>query len=123
MNEFAYMTLTTGLTTTGNALWLSPDEIDGWSMQVTTTGTLTGTFRFYWSNDPRARPDNSAAVKAAADWREFTSDVSAMIVNPAAGATTFEVMVDNFKRAYLRMDYVHTSGTGTVSALFSGRRG
>ncbi len=116
-----YMTLAAGTNTTGNALWLGPDGITGWSMTVVTTGTLTGTFRFYASDDPRARPDRSAADRAAAAWVEFTADVSTMITDPAGGAVTFKVMVSDFQSDFLRMDYAHTSGTGTVSSFFSGR--
>jgi hypothetical protein len=115
-----YITLTAGTTTTGTALWLGPDGIQGWSMHVITTGTLTGSFRFYRSSDPRARPDRSAVDQAAAKWREFTSDVAAQISNPAAGTTDFEVMVSDFRSDFVRMDYVHTSGTGTVTSFFSG---
>jgi hypothetical protein len=113
-----YMNLAAGATTTGNAIWLGPDNVAGWSMTVTTTGTLTGSFKFYASDDPRARPDR--ADKANATWTEFTSDVSASITNPAGGAVTFKVMVSGFRSDFVRMDYVHVSGSGTVAANFSG---
>jgi hypothetical protein len=116
-----YMTLTAGANTTGQSLCLGPDGITGWSMTVVTTGTLTGAFRFYASDDPRARPDRNAVDRAAAVWVEFTAEVAAQISNPAAGATTFKVMVSDFRSDFLRMDYVHTSGTGTVTTFFSGR--
>jgi hypothetical protein len=114
-----YLDLPVGVTTTGNALWLAPDGIAGWSMSVK-TGSLTGAFRFYRSDDPRARPDSSPVDRAAAVWAEFTSEVASQITNPAAGAALFNVVVPNFRSAFLRMDYVHTSGTGPVEAFFSG---
>lgn len=115
-----YTTLTVPVTTTGGALWLGPDGITAWSMTVVVTGTLTGVFRFYASDDPRARPDRSAVDRAAAVWVEFTSDVSSMITNPG-NTVTFKVMVSNFASDFLRMDYVHTSGTATIASYFSGR--
>jgi hypothetical protein len=84
---------------------------------VITTGTLTGSFKFYLSNDPRARQDN--ADKANAVWQEFTTDVAAMITNPAAGTTQFTVNVSDFRADYVRMDYVHSGGSGTVKAYFT----
>jgi hypothetical protein len=118
-----YLALTAGATTTGGAIWLAPDNVSGWSMTVVTTGTLTGTFRFYRSDDPRARPDSSAADRAAAVWTEFTADVATSISNPGGGAVQFSVMVSDFRSAFMRMDYTHTSGTGTVMAYFSGHGG
>ena len=116
-----YMTLTAGTNTTGNTLWLGPDGITKWSMMVITTATLTGNFRFYRSSDPRARPDRTAVDRAAAVWTEFTADVAASITDPAGGVVAFEVMVSDFASDFLRMDYAHTSGTGTVTSFFSGR--
>lgn len=113
-----YLNLAAGASTTGGSLWLAPDHVPGWSMTVTTTGTLTGSFKFYASDDPRARQDHPS--KASATWTEFTSDVSSMITNPAGGTATFKVMVSNFRSDFLRMDYVHVSGSGTVIANFSG---
>jgi len=115
-----YMTLAAGASTTGGSLWLGPDNVAGWSMHIITTGTLTGSFKFYRSSDPRARPDRSTADRAAAAWKEFTSDVSSMISNPAGGTTDFEVMASDFRADFLRMDYVHVSGSGTVTVFFSG---
>ena len=113
-----YMNLTVGATTTGGPLGpLSVDCVEGFSMTVITTGTLTGVFRFYRSNDPRARQDHPQ--RASAVWQEFTSDVSALISNPAGGAAQFTVDVSDFRSDYVRMDYVHTSGTGTVQAFFT----
>ncbi len=116
-----YMTLAAGATTTGGALWLAPDCISNWSMQVVTTGTLTGAFRFYESNDMRARPDHPDRANAV--WHEFTSEVASQWTNPAGGAVVFRVKGEDQSAQFMRMDYVHTSGTGTVSARFSGRSG
>lgn len=115
---FVYMNLSAGATTTGGAIGpLTADRVNGFSATVVTTGTLTGAFRFYLSNDPRARQDN--ADKANAQWQEFTTDVSSMIVNPSGGTTSFTVNVSDFRADYLRIDYVHTSGSGTVKIYLS----
>jgi len=65
-------------------------------------------------------PDGYTAQWYAAAWKEFTSDVSSMISNPAGGTTDFEVMASDFRADFLRMDYVHVSGSGTVTVFFSG---
>jgi len=110
---FQYMNLAAGATTTGGAIGpLTADYVEDFSATVITTGTLTGAFRFYRSNDPRARSDN--ADRANAKWQEFTADVSAMISNPAGSTTQFTVDVSDFRSDYLRIDYTHTSGSGTV---------
>ena len=112
---FQYMNLSSGVTTTGGAIGpLTADRCTGFSATVNTTGTLTGTFKFYLSNDPRARQDRSSADRAAAVWTEFTTDVSSMITNPSGGTTSFTVNVSDFRAEYLRVDYTHTSGSGTV---------
>jgi|SRR6185436_9035332 len=104
----------------GGSLWLGADCITGWSMTVKTSGTLAGAFRFYRSDDPRARQDASPTDQAAAVWIEFTTDVSTQIVNPAGSAVTFQVMVSDFRSGFLRMDYVGTGGAGNIESWYSG---
>lgn len=120
ISAMKYMNLPAGVTTTGGSLWLEPDCVGNWSMSVSTTGTLTGAFRFYRSDDPRARQDRSPQDRAAAKWAEFTTEVAAQITNPAGGAVSFQVTRTDFPHDFLRMDYVHTGGAGTVEAYFSG---
>lgn len=113
-----YMNLAAGATTTGGAYGpLSVDGVEGFSATVITTGTLTGAFRFYRSNDPRARQDHFE--RSSAVWQEFTTDVSAMISNPAGAAAQFTVDVSDFRSDYLRIDYTHTSGSGTVKIFLT----
>jgi hypothetical protein len=104
----------------GGSLWLGADCITGFSMTVQTTGTLTGAFLFYLSNDPRARQDASPTDQAAAVWGEFTSIVGSQVVNPAGTPVTFFVMVSDFRAGFLRMDYVGASGAGTIASWYSG---
>lgn len=119
-----YMTTTTpisGATTiTGGSLWLGADGINGFSITVATTGTLSGAFRFYRSDDPRARQDASPTDQAAAKWVEFTADVAAQIVNPAGAPANFSVMASDFRSGFLRMDFVGTGGSGTIESWYSG---
>lgn len=105
-------------TSKGGSLWLAPDCVGNWSMQVSTTGTLTGAFRFYKSSDPRARQDHPDYAKAK--WVEFTTDVAASITNPAGAPVSFLVKQTDFPDDFLRMDYAQTGGAGTVEAFFSG---
>lgn len=104
----------------GGSLWLGADCISGWSMTVSTTGTLTGAFRFYAADDPRARQDASAADQLLVKWTEFTSDVTTQIVNPAGTPTTFRVMVSDFRSGFLHMDYAGVSGAGNIESWYSG---
>lgn len=104
----------------GGSLWLAPDCINGFSMTVNTTGNLAGAFRFYMSNDPRARQDASFDDQAAAKWAEFTGDLTAQILNPAGAPTTFTVVVSDFRAGFLRMDFEASAGTGTVESWYSG---
>lgn len=115
--QYLSVTNPTG-TTTGATLWLEPDCVHGFAMTAKTTGTLTGAFKFYKSQDPRARPDNASTSSAV--WDEFTTEVASQITNPAGGTAQFDVDVSDFRAAFLRVDYVHTSGTGTITMFFSG---
>lgn len=118
-----YMTATNPASTTvrGGSMWLAADCCTGFSMTVKTTGTLTGAFKFYSSNDPRARQDATAADQAAAVWDEFTTEIASQITNPSASAVQFRVMVSDFRGGFLHMDYVGGgAGAGTISSWYSG---
>ena len=104
----------------GGSLYLNADAITGFSITVVAAGTMTGAFRFYSSDDPRARQDASASDQAAARWNEFTTAVAAQIVNPAGGPTNFQVQVSDFRAGFLRMDYENVSGIGGVNSWYSG---
>ena len=108
------------VTIKGGSLWLGADAINGFSMTVATLGTLAGAFRFYMSDDPRARQDASAADQLLAKWTEFTSDMAAQITNPAGGAVNFRVMASDFRAGFLRMDFVGTGGAGAIESWYSG---
>jgi hypothetical protein len=119
--KYMFGTIPVGaVTIRGGSLWLGADCITGFSMTVATLGTLTGAFRFYLSNDPRARQDASAAEQALARWDEFTTLVGTQIVNPAGAAVTFTVMVSDFRAGFMRMDYVGVSGIGAIESFYSG---
>jgi hypothetical protein len=117
-----YMTLAAGATTTGGPIWLAPDSINNWQMSVV-TGTLTGTFTFETSNDPRARQTASATDQAAAKWTDITATLTQGISNPSASAVDF-VAINKatipWAGSFLRMKYTHTSGSGSVDAYFTG---
>lgn len=107
----------------GGPIWLAPDNINNWSMQVVTTGTLTGTFTFEASNDPRARQTASSTDQTAAQWTDVTSALVGTITNPS-GSTTNQVIINKtsvpWSGAFLRMKYTKSSGAGTVTAYFNG---
>lgn len=111
------------VTLSGGPLWLGVDEVTGFSITVATTGTLTGAFRFYLSDDPRARQDALPAERALAKWIEFTSSLSSQITNPAGAAANFHVMASDFRAGFLRMDYVGVSGSGAIESFYSGAPG
>jgi hypothetical protein len=104
----------------GGSMYLNADAITGFSMTVVTTGNLVGAFKFYSSDDPRARQDAPQDVQFAAKWNEFTTAVAAQIVNPAGAPTNFQVQVSDFRAGFMRMDFEATAGTGTVESWYSG---
>lgn len=116
-------TVSGAVTVSGGSMWLGADCVTGFSITVRTTGTLTGAFRFYMSDDPRARQDASPADQAAAVWIEFTSSLTAQIVNPAGSPTSFHVMASDFRAGFLKMDYVGVSGAGAIESWYSGAPG
>jgi hypothetical protein len=115
-----YMTLAANTSTTGGSMWLAPDGCDGFSFTVKYVDLVAGVgaFKFFKSNDPRARQDHWD--KANAVWTEFTADVAAQITNPASASAQFDVDVSGFKSDFVRMDYAATSGTLTsIDVWFS----
>jgi hypothetical protein len=107
----------------GGSMYLGADSITGFSMTVSTTGNLAGAFRFYLSDDPRARQDMSITDQAAAKWMEFTSVVASQVVNPAGTPVSFQVLVSDFRSGFMRMDFEASAGTGTVESWYSGTGG
>jgi hypothetical protein len=108
------------VTIRGGSLWPGADCVTGFSFTVVTVGTLAGAFRFYMSDDPRARQDASATDQALARWNEFTAAVAAQIVNPAGAPTNFQVMASDFRSGFVRMDFVGTGGAGAIESWYSG---
>lgn len=115
-----YMTLAANTSTTGGSMWLSPDGCSNLSFTVKYADLVAGVgaFKFFKSNDPRARQDHPD--KANAVWTEFTTDVASQITNPASASAQFDVDVTDFASDFVRMDYASTSGTLTsIDAWFS----
>lgn len=118
-----YMTLASNVDATGGSIWLDPDGCNGFSFTVKYVDLVAGVgaFKFFKSNDPRARQDHWD--KANAVWTEFTTDVAAQLTNPASASAQFDVDVPEFHADFVRMDYDATSGTLTsVDVWFSAHR-
>lgn len=117
-----YLTSTNAADVTGMTLWLEPDQINAWTMQVVTTGaTLAGTFTFEMSNDPRARSTSGDTANAA--WTDVTAALVQGISNPATTEVSFVATPKTgipWGGAFLRMKFDNTAGTGTINAWFEG---
>lgn len=81
-----------------------------WSMQVQTTGTLTGTWTLWGSNKPGADPASDT------DWVDLSSHAGFVETNPAGAATNWLVTPDHLTAYRLKLKYVNASGTGNLFA-------
>lgn len=117
--HFKYMdfTATSTNTVTGGSIWLGPDHITGGSFHVEVGGDATGTFKYYASNDPRARPDH--AEFANRDGDEITSDLT--FTNPAGSGVSEIVSISDMQFEFIWVTYTNSSGEGPVKVYFSGR--
>lgn len=103
-----------------------PTMIIGFSLQLVTTGTLTGSWKIEFSNDyfdngsaPTNQPQN------AGDWVDMTAKFSAtnFFLGPAAisqpaGSATDQFLMGSFVRIRaIRVTFTAASGSGTVQAL------
>lgn len=85
----------------------SGESSDGFSLSVFTTGTLTGTFTLWFTDNmfPDLTTDN--------DWIQ---DTSFSPTNPAGSAVKFFDEAGNAKAFRKRLKFVSASGTGTLKA-------
>ncbi len=94
-------------------MW-SGRNTNGSSITVYTTGTLTGTFTMWGSDKPN--PDETSD----ADW---VQDTGFTATNPAGAPVTFAQTNLQSKAYHKRIKYVHTSGTGTITAYVTSVKG
>lgn len=81
-----------------------------WSLQVNTTGTLTGTWTLWQSNkvNPSLADDT--------DWVDLSAHADFVETNPAGSTTKWAVNSTLIRGGQLRLKYVNASGTGTLYA-------
>lgn len=79
------------------------------SLDIETTGDLTGTWTLWYSN--KQNVDLTAASDA--DW---VQDTTFSPTNPAAGVTHWFVSIGNVNARLVRLKYVNASGTGNIFA-------
>ena len=94
----------------------SVEQIYGFSVQAVYTGTPTGTLKLQASND--APPAGSSSGSwAPTNWTDIpTQSVS---LTGSAGSTLFEVANSNYR--FIRLVYVQSASTGSLSARFNGK--
>lgn len=80
---------------------------DGYGATIAATGTLTGAFTL-WMTD-KLKP-------SLADDTDWVQDTTFAPTNPAGAAVQFRDDASNAKAAWKRLKYVHTSGSGTITA-------
>jgi hypothetical protein len=74
-------------------------------LEFETTGTLTGTWTLWYSNE--MFPDETTDT----DW---TQDTSFVPTNPAGAASRFFSSLGNVNARWVRVKYVNASGTGNI---------
>ncbi len=82
---------------------VSDNDSVGFTLE--TTGTLTGTFTLWWSDEPH--PVESTDT----DWEQDTAWTP---TNPAGAATYTKYSISDIKGKWFRIRYVNASGTGNL---------
>lgn len=77
----------------------------GLGFQLETTGTLTGTFTLWWSDEE---------APTLADDTDWAQDTSWSPTNPAGSTTKVKYAVEGIKGRWARVKYVNASGTGNL---------
>jgi len=102
-------TVGTAVSSTNTAysdMW-SGESADGYGLTVTFSGTPTGTFTLWMTDNP------SPGLANDTDWVQDTTFVP---TNPAGAAGKFRDDGGNAKAYRKRLKYVNASGSGTVIA-------
>jgi|SRR6185312_8545795 len=101
------------------AFWLV--KFSGCSFQPSWTGTPTGTFKVFVSNDfmPSATGDQSNPANAGT-WTDLGATVSA---NPSGSAGNTFIPIYASCGMWIQLQYTNTSGAGTASGTFVGKYG
>lgn len=85
-------------------------EQGSWSLQVQTTGTLTGTWTLWLSNKPHP------SLTDDTDWVDISTHAGFVETNPAGATTKWTATPDHLIGAWFRLKYVNASGTGNILA-------
>ena len=94
------------------------NQMFGGSVQAVFTGSPVGTFTIEISNDVQVVPAGGGANLASGvtTWTTYTGSSQAI---SAAGDYCWILADSNYR--FLRLKYTKTSGTGSVTATFSGK--
>jgi hypothetical protein len=98
-----YITNPTGTKYTGK---MAPTEDGRLGFRLETTGTLSGTFTLWYSNE------HAPAEGSDTDW---TQDATWAPTSPAGAATNVLYAVADLKARWARVKYVHSAGAGVLS--------
>jgi len=90
----------------------------GGSLEISWTGTTAGTITLQAGNSHDPRKTN--AVTGSGQWNGTFNSINALvsppIVNPAGAAGSMLIDLNSLRCAFLYIDFVRTSGSGTIKA-------
>lgn len=112
-------TMTGTSTIKSQPFWLV--KFSGVSFQPVWTGTPTGTFEVYVSNDyqPSATGSNTSPFNAGT-WTSLNASISG---NPAGSASNTFIPIYASCGMWIQLWYTNASGTGACSGTFVGKYG
>ena len=96
-----------GTNTYYSDVWQAEDDF---GLTVVTSGTLTGTWTLWCTDNINADPATDV------DWVDSSAEPEFIETNPAAGATKWRVNAVLLRAAKCRLKYVNASGTGVLAA-------
>jgi hypothetical protein len=106
-DEFADEALASGGGSHYSNSWKGEDDF---GLTITTSGTLTGTWTLWATDNPKA------SLTDDTDWVDTSAHAEFAETNPAGAATKWRVNSVLLRAGRLRLKYVNTSGAGTIQA-------
>lgn len=97
----------TGTPTVYSDMWFGEQ---GFGLQVSTSGTLTGTWTL-WKTDVK-----NPTLAADTDWVDVSAHADFVETNPAGAATNWQVSSTLLRARRFRLKYVSASGDGSIFA-------
>lgn len=112
--------ITADLSASVNGGAIAIDWLNGYSLVVSWTGTPTGTLKLQGSNDAwdeDSQPTQPEFERSAATWVDIAG--SSTVTGGAAGSFSWNAADQNYQA--VRLVYVRTGGTGSLTGIFRGK--